>query len=55
MDTNDQYGGHHRTPGRVRLVVAAGAAALTLSAALATPSAPPDRRLTRPTTTAAGC
>ncbi|MEU7473250.1 ABC transporter substrate-binding protein [Streptomyces sp. NPDC044984] len=40
MDTNDQYGGHHRTPGRTRLVMAAGAAALTLTAGLATPLDP---------------
>ncbi|WP_217130114.1 ABC transporter substrate-binding protein [Streptomyces sp. AC558_RSS880] len=40
MDTNDQYGGHHRTRGRTRLVMAAGAAALTLGAGLATPLGP---------------
>ncbi len=40
MDTNDQYGGHHRTAGRARLVVAAGAAALALSAGFATPLNP---------------
>ncbi|MGA5253240.1 ABC transporter substrate-binding protein [Streptomyces pseudogriseolus] len=47
MDTNDQYDGHHRAPGRVRpvsrrfrLVAAAGAAALALSAGLATPLSP---------------
>lgn len=56
MDTNDQYDGHHRAPDRVRpvsrrfrLVAAAGAAALALSAGLATPSPPSPRRPTRPT------
>ncbi|MFF7859029.1 ABC transporter substrate-binding protein [Streptomyces sp. NPDC007904] len=44
MDTNDQHGGRHRIPGRTRLVMAAGAAALTLTAGLATPLSPAPQR-----------
>ncbi|MFF0365720.1 ABC transporter substrate-binding protein [Streptomyces fungicidicus] len=40
METNDQYGGHHRSPGRTRFLMAAGAVALTLCAGLATPLGP---------------
>ncbi|WP_139058287.1 ABC transporter substrate-binding protein, partial [Streptomyces prasinopilosus] len=58
MDTNDRYGGHHDTrrprlrdrgrargavPHRVRLAAAAGAAALALTAGLATPLDPAPR------------
>ncbi|WP_309063154.1 ABC transporter substrate-binding protein [Streptomyces sp.] len=44
MDTNDQYGGRRRIPGRARLVMAACAAALTLTAGLATPLDPAPRQ-----------